>query len=147
VNIKQMLEKTVREVPQKEAIVFGSRRVSYRELEGGEVIQQHYFSSLWGAAGGGMALPAEISKKFQDTLGVNLMEGYGVTEVPPIIMVHPYDKPKQGERVTAEELRAFCRQRLADFKVPRKIILDSNLAKTASGKVDRARLKELASQK
>ena len=37
-NIKQMLEKTAGEVPQKEAIVCGSRRVSYRELEGGEVI-------------------------------------------------------------------------------------------------------------
>ena len=94
-----------------------------------------------------MALPVEISKKSQDRFGVNLMEGYGMTEVPPIIMVHPYDKPKPGEKVGVKELHTFCRQRLADFKVPRKIILDSNLAKTASGKVDRVRLKELASQK
>jgi long-chain acyl-CoA synthetase len=32
-NLKQMLEKTAREVPQQTAIVLGSRRVSYRELD------------------------------------------------------------------------------------------------------------------
>ena len=32
-NIKQMLEKTASEVPQKTAIVFGSQRVSYQELD------------------------------------------------------------------------------------------------------------------
>ena len=33
IDIKQMLEKTASEVPQKTAIVFGSQRVSYRELD------------------------------------------------------------------------------------------------------------------
>jgi len=32
-NLKQMLERTAREVPQNTAIVLGSRRVSYRELD------------------------------------------------------------------------------------------------------------------
>lgn len=32
-NLKQMLERTAREVPQQTAIVLGSRRVSYRELD------------------------------------------------------------------------------------------------------------------
>jgi len=32
-NIKEMLEKTAREVPQKTAIVLGSQRVSYHELD------------------------------------------------------------------------------------------------------------------
>jgi len=32
-NIKQMLERTAREVPQKTAIVLGSRRVSCQELD------------------------------------------------------------------------------------------------------------------
>jgi len=32
-NIKGMLERTAREVPQKTAIVLGSRRISYQELD------------------------------------------------------------------------------------------------------------------
>ena len=32
-NLKQMLEKTARQVPQQTAVVLGSRRVSYRELD------------------------------------------------------------------------------------------------------------------
>lgn len=32
-NIKQMLERTAREMPQKTAIVLGSRRVSCQELD------------------------------------------------------------------------------------------------------------------
>jgi len=32
-NLKQMLEKTAGEVPQKEAVVLGSRRVTYGELD------------------------------------------------------------------------------------------------------------------
>ncbi|MDH5781568.1 MAG: AMP-binding protein [Dehalococcoidia bacterium] len=32
-NIKQMLEKTASEVPQKQAIILGSQRITYRELE------------------------------------------------------------------------------------------------------------------
>jgi len=34
-NIKQILEKTAGEVPQKEAIILGSQRITYRELEEG----------------------------------------------------------------------------------------------------------------
>ena len=32
-NLKQMLERTASEVPQQTAIVLGSRKVSYRELD------------------------------------------------------------------------------------------------------------------
>ena len=32
-NIKQMLERTAREVPQKTAIVLGSQRVTYQQLD------------------------------------------------------------------------------------------------------------------
>jgi long-chain acyl-CoA synthetase len=273
----RLIPRTILEIIERERITWvhgpTALYLALMQLDD-EVVKEYDHSSLRGAAGGGMALPLDTSKKFQDRFGIKLMEGYGMTEVPPIITIHPYDKPKsgtigkpvieakllndqgeevrpgeageivvrgsnvmkgyykipelnaqvfregwfhtgdlatmdeeayyvfvdkksfmiktfagnmispaevenvllehpsvsevavvgapdrlrgevpnafvvlkQGERVTAKELRAFCRQRLADFKVPRKIALDSNLAKTASGKVDRARLKELASQK
>ena len=42
----------------------------------------------------------------------------------------------------AAELIAFCRQRMAPFKAPRKIDFQPNLAKTGQGKIDRRTLLE-----
>ena len=39
-----------------------------------------------------------------------------------------------------EELRAFCRERLADFKVPKVIRIVSCLPKNAMGKVEQRAL-------
>ena len=45
--------------------------------------------------------------------------------------------------VTADELRAFCRRSLANYKVPRRIeILDSALPKSGSGKILKRLLRE-----
>jgi fatty-acyl-CoA synthase len=50
---------------------------------------------------------------------------------------------KPGARASAEELIAFCRSRLAGFKVPRTIVF-SELPKTATGKVQKFILRERA---
>ena len=44
---------------------------------------------------------------------------------------------------TADELEAFCRSRLADFKVPKVIRITSTLPKGATGKVQRRDLTAL----
>jgi len=49
---------------------------------------------------------------------------------------------KEGQSATKKELRSFCRQSLADFKLPRKIEFIDSIPKTGSGKMDRRRLKE-----
>jgi long-chain acyl-CoA synthetase len=43
--------------------------------------------------------------------------------------------PKPGEQLTADEIRAFCRERLAPYKVPREIKFRAELPKTTVGKV------------
>ena len=50
---------------------------------------------------------------------------------------------RAGQSATAEELRAFCRERLAPYKVPAQVSLVPELPKTAVGKVLRRKLKEL----
>ncbi len=55
--------------------------------------------------------------------------------------------PKYGEEVhaavvlkgdaTAEEIQAFCRERLADFKVPKRIYIAQQVPRTATGKIQR----------
>ncbi len=50
---------------------------------------------------------------------------------------------KPGATVTAEELRAFCRQHLAGFKVPRAYVF-GDLPKTSTGKIQKFALRERA---
>lgn len=48
---------------------------------------------------------------------------------------------RDGKTVTADELRAFCRQELASFKVPTRFLF-SELPKTGTGKIQKFLLRE-----
>lgn len=50
---------------------------------------------------------------------------------------------KNGAEATAEEIRAFCREQMAGFKVPAQIIF-TELPKTSTGKIQKFRLREQA---
>jgi acyl-CoA synthetase (AMP-forming)/AMP-acid ligase II len=50
---------------------------------------------------------------------------------------------RDGVSVTADQLRAFAADRLADYKVPRSITFLSELPRNATGKVLKRRLAEL----
>jgi len=58
---------------------------------------------------------------------------------------------KPGQTTTQEELRALCKSRLANFKVPKRFFIRSLLPMTLSGKVDkvslRAEAREILKQK
>ena len=54
--------------------------------------------------------------------------------------------PQEGTTVTQEEIIAFCRDRLAKYKVPRKVAFIKELPKTPVGKVLRRVLREQASK-
>jgi len=49
---------------------------------------------------------------------------------------------RPGARLGQEELLAFCRERLARYKVPKSVIFVETLPKTGAGKIDRALLRE-----
>ncbi len=50
--------------------------------------------------------------------------------------------PKPGEAVEEEELKAFCRKNLADYKCPKAVILAEGLPMNAAGKVLKRSLRE-----
>ena len=58
------------------------------------------------------------------------------------------DKPKAfvvlkpAARATAEELQRFCKERLAPFKYPRWVEFIEALPKTATGKIQRFKLRQ-----
>lgn len=52
-------------------------------------------------------------------------------------------KLKQGEHATPEEIRGFCEGRISRFKIPRQIRFVDAFPMTASGKVQKFKLREL----
>ena len=51
--------------------------------------------------------------------------------------------PREGETLTEEEVVAYCKEKLAAYKVPRQIELAEELPKSAIGKVLRRELREM----
>jgi 2-aminobenzoate-CoA ligase len=49
-------------------------------------------------------------------------------------------------RVSAEELQDFCKAEIAPYKYPRAVEFVTELPKTATGKLQRFRLRELATR-
>ena len=58
-----------------------------------------------------------------------------------------YVRLRPGRQATSDELIAHCRERLANFKVPREVVFVDDLPKTASGKVRRVELKEFTERR
>ena len=52
-----------------------------------------------------------------------------------------YVSLKPGERVTPEEVIAWCKGRLAEFKIPRYLEFKTDLPKSAIGRVQKNLLK------
>ena len=50
---------------------------------------------------------------------------------------------KEGASATAEEIVAFCRERLAHYKCPRHVVF-AEIPKTSTGKIQKFRLREMA---
>jgi long-chain acyl-CoA synthetase len=71
-----------------------------------------------------------------DAACVGVNDGWG-GQVPTAFMV-----TKEGQVASVEEIGSFCRQNLADFKLPKKFKFVDSIPKTGSGKIDRRRLKE-----
>ncbi|MDP6259545.1 MAG: AMP-dependent synthetase, partial [Rhodospirillales bacterium] len=57
-------------------------------------------------------------------------------DVAAVVVLH------EGEEVEEKEIREFAANRLADFKVPRKVIFMDEIPKGATGKLQRIGLAE-----
>jgi fatty-acyl-CoA synthase len=99
----------------KDIIISGGENISSLEVE--EVLYKH-------PAVTGVAVVAQPDARWGET---------------PCAFV----ELKPGSNVGAEELRAFCRESLAGFKVPRSFLF-RDLPRTSTGKIQKFALREIA---
>ena len=67
---------------------------------------------------------------------IGTQNGEGLTKTKAFVVL------KDGQQATGEELKAFVKDRLAPYKYPRFIEFVPELPKTATGKIQRFRLRE-----
>jgi acyl-coenzyme A synthetase/AMP-(fatty) acid ligase len=93
-------------------------------------------------AGGIWVSPAEVEAtlvQHDDVLEAAVVarrNADGVAEPAAFVVALPGRTPK------AEELVDFCRERLASFKRPRQVLFVDELPKTATGKIQRFKLRD-----
>ncbi|MGX4586439.1 long-chain-fatty-acid--CoA ligase [Paenibacillus chitinolyticus] len=93
-------------------------------------------------AGGFNIYPREIEEvlfehpSVKEAVVIGIPDPYRGETVKAFVIV------REGENLTEEELNAWCRERLAAFKVPRRYEFRTQLPKTMVGKVLRRRLLE-----
>ena len=56
---------------------------------------QYDLSSLQRCVSGGSAMPVEVMKAFDEKYGVNILEGYGLSETSPVASFNQLDRPKK----------------------------------------------------
>jgi long-chain acyl-CoA synthetase len=98
-------------------------------------------------AGGFNIYPREIDEilyehpKIKEACAVGLPDPYRGETVKAFIV------PREGERLTEKEVVAYCREKLAAYKVPKQVEFVEELPKSAIGKVLRRELKDLEMKK
>lgn len=69
---------------------------------------------------GGAPMPVEVMREFQETFGVRVMEGYGLSETSPLACFNHFERPskpgKVGQQIFGVEVRCFDDN---DNEVPR----------------------------
>ena len=97
-------------------------------------------------SGGENVYPAEVEAVLADCPGVGEVAVVGVPDARwgevGCAVVAPRADASDGP--AEEQLLAFARERLARYKVPRRVVMTDALPRLGSGKLDRRRLAELA---
>ncbi|MFH1138430.1 MAG: AMP-binding protein [Pseudomonadota bacterium] len=94
--------------------------------------------------GGFNVYPVEVENLLAKHPKVALAAGIGVPD--PVLgeIGRYYIVPKPGQEVTEDEIKNFCRDKLADYKVPRQVVIRAELPLTPVGKIMKSKLKEEA---
>jgi len=92
--------------------------------------------------GGENIYPREIEELLYTHPKVEEAEVFGVPDPKYGEEVCAWIKLREGERATPEEFRAFCKDKIAHFKVPRYVKLVEEFPMTVTGKVQKYVMRE-----
>jgi len=92
--------------------------------------------------GGFNVYPVEVENLLNKHPKVSMAAGIGVPDPVMGEVGRYYIILKPGESATEDEIKAYCAEHLADYKVPKQIVFRDSLPLTPVGKVMKARLRE-----
>jgi fatty-acyl-CoA synthase len=96
--------------------------------------------------GGANVYPAEIELALSEHPGISQAHVVGVPHPRLGEVGFAFVEARAGTDLTEADVRAHCEGRLAEYKIPRHVQLVSDWPMTATGKVQRFRLRELAGE-
>ncbi len=94
--------------------------------------------------GGENIYPAEIEEFLHRHQGVAEVAVAGVPDPKYGEVVAAWVVPKSGASLTAEDVKCYCRDQIAYFKIPQYVMLVEQLPRTVTGKIRKHVLKEQA---
>ena len=94
--------------------------------------------------GGTNVYPAEVEQFLVQHPAIAIVAIVGVPDTRLDEVGFAFVQTHPGMQMTHAELRAFCKGKLADYKVPRYLKLLAAIPRTATGKIQRSALLELA---
>ncbi|WDP85381.1 MAG: acyl-CoA synthetase [Desulfobacter sp.] len=77
-----------------------------------------------------------LDKRVEETAVIGLSHAKWVEAVAAVVV------PRQGEKILEQEIIDLCREQLALFKVPKKVIIADALPKTPTGKILKRNMRE-----
>jgi fatty-acyl-CoA synthase len=93
--------------------------------------------------GGENIYPREIEEFLYTHPAVADVQVVGLPDEKLVEEVCAWIRPKPGARLTEEEVKQFCRCRIAHYKVPRYVVFVEEYPTTVTGKVQKFKLREL----
>ncbi len=95
--------------------------------------------------GGTNVYPAEIEQFLIQHPAIALVAIVGVPDLRLDEVGFAFVQTHPNQKITHTELRAFCKGKLADYKVPRYLKILEAIPRTTTGKIQRSALLEIAS--
>jgi fatty-acyl-CoA synthase len=96
--------------------------------------------------GGENIYPREIENYIYNMPEVEMVEVVGLPDEKYGEIVGAFIKLKEGKSLTEEGVQDFCRGQIARYKIPKHVFFVDDFPKTASGKIQKYKLREMGAE-